>query len=151
MIYFLKLEFSPDEPLGRVVIGTEKSIPRHLDGLGHHRESFLRDGRYHGPRNPGERLREAGTYASSFHPPRQMEGGPAEYRAIAERFAHLKVEDHVFRLGPELVEFMAEHTTAWTGENAAAIGVERPRGRTSETRQAPVSQGLAGRLRRRSG
>lgn len=148
MIYFLKLRCSPGEPLGQVVIGTEKSIPRYLDGRGHHRERYVVDGRYHGPRNPGEWLRAAGQYARSFHPPRQMEGGSAEYRAIAVRFAHLKVEEHLFRLGPDLVEFIAEQTVEWTGDDATAIGCRKDR---AEGREVPVSNGLAGRLRRRSG
>jgi len=150
MMYFLEPWLSPSEPLGVFVIGTEWSIPKHLDGLPHHRDRFVVDGQYRGPKNAGVYLREHGEYAKSFRTPRQMEGGSAEYRELARRFAHLGLDEHTFRAGPDLRAYVDAHAEDWSGENAEAIGFPVPK-RSSEGRLVTAPQGLAGRIRRRSG
>ena len=79
---------------------------------------------------------------------RQREGGTAEYREFARRFAHLAFLDHIFTGTVELLDYIDEHFVPWTGENAIRIGATPPK-RDPEDRVATLSQGLAGRVRAR--
>ena len=70
-------------------------------------------------------------------------------REIFRRFAHLRHIDHVYRLAPELVEYIRENTVPWTGEDARALGLHLHPGRRPTP--PPITNGLEGRLKRRRG
>ncbi len=103
-----------------------------------------------------------------------MDGSAAEARAIRARFGHLLVaapplgemsprlrrslvlpnatlEAIVFKPGPDLLAFIAEHGRPWDGEDAAQLGIERPKPPAAQTSLAPTAEGLAGRLAGRRG
>lgn len=141
-------------------IGTEMTLPAALDNqqrLWRARDGLLPGanccGREVGP-NQFTRIsakqHRMGWYHREFEI-RQMEGGANEARRVYERFKHLRCNPddiHVYFTRDELRIFIEEHTEAWTGENAAALGQAKPN-RTAEDRPAPVSNGLTGRLRHR--
>jgi len=143
VIYFIE-----EIGTGRIVVGTERSLPRFLEGPGDRAEAMVDPltGKRCGHRRQRRLNRQAGAFASRFHPPRQVEGDEETARGIHERFAHLRLgSHHLYSPGPDLLSYMAEIAGPWTGENARALGQPIPKAR--EGAPVPIRHGLARRPR----